>query len=120
MGISDFDLPRLEEMVKGLEGSVERVMGGNLKAVRRNHDALSVIGARVVGTQRKFDEMVEAHGEWEDGGGNGGRSLEGSGILSQGARPDHRRLGSGRFRTHSNASSGKEVGGSGLRANSHA
>lgn len=120
MGISDFDLPRLEEMVKGLEGSVERVMGGNLKAVRRNHDALSVIGARVVGTQRKFDEMVEALGEWEEGGGNGGKSLEGSGILSQGGRPDHRRLGSGRFRAHSNASSGKEVGGSGLRPSSHA
>jgi chromosome segregation ATPase len=115
MGISDFDLPRLEETVKGLEGMVERTMAGNLKATRRNRDALSVIGARVVGTQRKFDEMVEAHGEWEDGG----RSMEGSGVLSGGGRPEHRRLGSSRFRAPSNASSGKDVGGTGLKASSH-
>jgi chromosome segregation ATPase len=115
MGISDFDLPRLEETVKGLEGMVERAMGGNLKAARRNRDALSVIGARVVGTQKKFDEMVEAHGEWEDGG----RSMEGSGVLSAGGRPEHRRFRSGRFRALSNASSGKDGGVSGLRAASH-
>jgi hypothetical protein len=112
MGITDFDLPKLEETVKGLEGMVERTMGGNLKAVGRTRDALSVIGARVIGTQKTFEEMVEAHAAREEGGGS--RSLEGSGILRPGLG-DHRRMGSMRFRAGSNASSGKDTAGSAFK-----
>jgi hypothetical protein len=112
MGITDFDLPRLEGTVKGLEGMVERTMGGNLKAVGRTRDALSVIGARVIGTQKMFEEMVEAHAAREEGGGS--RSLEGSGILRPGLG-DHRRMGSTRFRAGSNASSGKDTAGSAFK-----
>jgi predicted nucleic acid-binding Zn-ribbon protein len=115
IGITDIDLPRLEETVKGLEGMVERTMGGNLKAVGRNRDALSVIGARVIGTQKMFEEMVEAHAGREEGGS---RSLEGSGILRPGFG-DHRRMPSGRFRAGSNASSGKDTAGSGLKGLKH-
>jgi hypothetical protein len=112
MGITDFDLPRLEETVKGLEGMVERTMSGNLKAVGRTRDALGVIGARVIGTQKMFEEMVETHAAREEGGGS--RSLEGSGILRPGLG-DHRRMGSTRFRAGSNASSGKDTAGSAFK-----
>ena len=126
MGISDFEIPRLEEGIRGLEALVERELDGGAKETKRNGRMLGVIGARVVGTQKLFDEMVDVHGGREEGG-NGGRSLEGSGVLSPGggglgvlerhARGEHRRLGSGRWRAHSNASSGKETSGSGMKGN---
>jgi len=113
MGISEFDLPRLEGMLKGLEGTVERAMNGNLKVAGRNRDALSVIGARIIGTQKIFDEMVEAHsGHDEDSHGvamTGSWSPGGKGIR------DHRRIGSVRLRRGSNGSSGRETTNSGLK-----
>jgi chromosome segregation ATPase len=120
MGISEFEIPRLEEGIKELEALVEREIDGGVREARRNGRMLGVIGARVVGTQKLFDEMVDNHAHREDGNGGGGRSLENSGVLSPGGtlgferhgRGEHRRLGSGRWRAHSSASSGKEGSGS--------
>jgi predicted nucleic acid-binding Zn-ribbon protein len=131
MGISDFELPRIEQGVKELEGLVERELDGGVRETRRNGSMLGVIGARVVGTQKLFDEMVDSHERRarEEGHGGGGRSLEWSGVLSPGGlhlgaggslghgRGEFRRLGSSRFRSHSNASSGKETSGSVVKGN---
>jgi hypothetical protein len=71
-----------------------------------------------LGTKKLFDELVDAHAHREDGGGSAGRSLEGSAVLGHAGatgsighgRGEFRRLGSSRFRSHSNASSGRESG----------
>ncbi|KAH7416734.1 hypothetical protein BKA64DRAFT_717607 [Cadophora sp. MPI-SDFR-AT-0126] len=71
-GIAEFEIPRLEVLM------------------RRQRDAVEVIGGRVIGTTKRFDEMVAGVGK---GAGNGG--LGGSEILGMG----------GRLRGGSNASS---------------
>ncbi len=125
MGISDFELPRIREAVKELESLVERELDGGLRETRRNGTRLGVIGAKVLGTKKLFDELVEAHASREEGG-NGSRSLEGSMLLGNSGyisgtgsighgRGEFRRLGSSRFRSHSNASSGKEGSTSGVK-----
>ncbi|KAE8440600.1 hypothetical protein EG329_007046 [Mollisiaceae sp. DMI_Dod_QoI] len=70
--ISEFDIPRLEATGK------------------RNRDALEVIGARVVGTAKKFDEMITHHSQR--------KPLDSSDLFS------------GRLRGGSNASS-RDAGG---------
>jgi predicted nucleic acid-binding Zn-ribbon protein len=127
MGISDFELPRIREAVKELESLVERELDGGLRETRRNGTRLGVIGAKVLGTKKLFDELVEAYASREEGG-NGSRSLEGSMVLGGSGyvsgtgsighgRGEFRRLGSSRFRSHSNASSGKEGSASGGKGN---
>jgi hypothetical protein len=79
-----------------------------------------------VGTKKIFDEMVGEYERREDGG----RSMEGSGVLTPGGhlgvggmgsighgRGEFKRLGSSRFRSHSNASSGTDGSASGARGN---
>ncbi|KAE9381915.1 hypothetical protein N431DRAFT_425484 [Stipitochalara longipes BDJ] len=120
MGISDFEIPRIEHGIKDLEGLVERELDGGVRESRRNGSMLGVIGARVMGTQKLFDEMVDNHERREEVH-TGGRSLEGSGVLTPSAhlsaggslrhgRGEFKRLSSTRFRSHSNASSGKGSG----------
>ncbi|KAN0122060.1 hypothetical protein V8E51_000386 [Hyaloscypha variabilis] len=124
MGISDFEIPRVEQGIKELEGLIERELDGSVREAKKNGSMLGVIGARVVGTQKLFDEMVENHERREEV--HGGRSWEGSGVLTPGGhlgaggslrhgRGEFKRLGSTRFRSHSNASSGKETSGSGVK-----
>ena len=59
--------------------------------LRRQRDAVEVIGGRVIGTTKRFDEMVAGVGKGNGGGGG----LGGSEILGM----------SGRLRGGSNASS---------------
>jgi chromosome segregation ATPase len=125
MGMSDFELPRIEQGIKELENLMERELDGGLRETRRNGTRLGVIGAKVLGTKKLFDELVDAHAHREDGGGSAGRSVEGSAVLGHvggtgsigHGRGEFRRLGSSRFRSHSNASSGKETSGSGVKGN---
>ena len=72
-GIAEFEIPRLEVLL------------------RRQRDAVEVIGGRVIGTTKRFDEMVAGVGKGNGGGGG----LGGSEILGM----------SGRLRGGSNASS---------------
>lgn len=83
-GVSEFDIPRLEQKLEAIG--------------KRNRDALEVIGARVVGTAKKFEEMVTHHGiQKEKLNGNGG---------SPGLERSVSELStSGRLRVSSNASS---------------
>lgn len=68
--LAEFDIPRLELLAK------------------RNRDATEVIGGRVIGTSKKFDEMVTHHGQKPNG-------LDRSELMTA----------SGRLRKSSNASS---------------
>jgi chromosome segregation ATPase len=76
-GISEFDIPRLEAIGK------------------KNGDILEVIGARVIGTTKKFDEMVAHHSQHSQ---KSQKSLEHSEVLNR------------RLRGGSNASSSKDSG----------
>jgi len=74
-GISEYDIPRLEAIEK------------------RNRDALEVIGGRVLGTTRKFGEMVTKHAQklpisMEDSGLLGSRLRSPSVASSRGSRGD--------------------------------
>ncbi|KAL5322295.1 hypothetical protein ACEPPN_010267 [Leptodophora sp. 'Broadleaf-Isolate-01'] len=75
-GIAEFEIPRLEALA------------------RRQRDAVEVIGGRIVGTTKRFDEMVANFGKGPGGSGAGG-GLEKSELLGM----------SGRLRGGSNASS---------------
>lgn len=68
-GLSNFDIPRIEAIGK------------------RNRDILEVIGTRVIGTAKKFDEMMVLHSQ---------------------KHVDHRESLSGRIRGGSNASSSRD------------
>lgn len=70
-GLSNFDIPRIEAIGK------------------RNRDILEVIGTRVIGTAKKFDEMMALHSQ---------KPVDHSGSLS------------GRLRGGSNASSSRDSG----------
>jgi hypothetical protein len=74
-GISEYDIPRLEAIEK------------------RNRDALEVIGGRVLGTTKKFGEMVTKHAQklpisMEDSGLLGSRLRSPSVASSRGSRGD--------------------------------
>lgn len=114
-GISEYDIPRMETEIRTLDQSLER----SIRTSERSKDALTVIGGRIIGTSKKFGEMVDAaqRGELENGHGlgNGGghgighspqNSLRGSRIL--GSVKGELGMGSGRFRRASNASSSKD------------
>lgn len=81
-GVSEFDIPRLEQKLEAIG--------------KRNRDALEVIGARVVGTAKKFDEMVTHHGAQKE-------KLNGNGVGLE--RSVSELSTSGRLRVSSNASS---------------
>ncbi|CZT12911.1 uncharacterized protein RCO7_09291 [Rhynchosporium graminicola] len=79
-GIAEYEIPRLEALAK------------------RQRDALEVIGGRVIGTSKKFGEMVANVGKGSGGGGGGlNGGLDKSEILGLSM--------SGRLRGGSNASS---------------
>ncbi|CZR60779.1 uncharacterized protein PAC_10675 [Phialocephala subalpina] len=90
-GVSDFDIPRLEARLEAIG--------------KRNRDALEVIGARVVGTAKKFDEMVTHHGQQKErlnGNGSGGERV---GLERSVSELPMGGSVSGRLRVSSNASS---------------
>ncbi|KAG4432063.1 hypothetical protein IFR05_012458 [Cadophora sp. M221] len=76
-GIAEYEIPRLEALA------------------RRQRDAVEVIGGRIVGTTKRFDEMVANFGKGPGGSGAMTGGLEKSELLGM----------SGRLRGGSNASS---------------
>lgn len=118
-GISEYDIPRMETEMRTLDASLERA----IKTGERSKDALTVIGGRIIGTSKRFGEMVDAaqrgeleHGHGNGHGGNGGvvghspqNSLRGSRILGS-VKGEFGGMGSGRFRRGSNASSASKDG----------
>ena len=115
-GISEYDVPRLETNIKGIDTTLDRLTQSNVNATQRNREALEVIGGRVVGTWKKFDELVEAHAarsKNHEGSEDGRESMENSRTL--GGKGDHRLWGTRRSRGGSNASSSKEAKEAGLR-----
>ncbi|TGO26904.1 hypothetical protein BPAE_0051g00390 [Botrytis paeoniae] len=113
-GISDYTFPKIETELRGIHTTLERLTHNNIDGLRRTRDSLAVIGAKIAGTSRKFDDLVDAVHSSDDldhlahtktlVGGNG--KIPG----------EHRILGTRRSRGGSNASSTKDgLALSGLR-----
>ncbi|CAG8955761.1 hypothetical protein HYFRA_00011629 [Hymenoscyphus fraxineus] len=121
-GISEYDIPRMETEIQTLDQSVERLIETSNRTGERHKDALMVIGGRIIGTSKKFGEMVDAaqKGELDNGHGHGHGHSHGSHKTvhapDNGQSPQPTRGsrilgtakaetgGSGRFRRPSNAS----------------
>ncbi|RAL65527.1 hypothetical protein DID88_001093 [Monilinia fructigena] len=52
--------PKIESEMKGIHSSLERLTHNNVDGLRRTRDALAVIGTKIAGTSRKFDDLVDA------------------------------------------------------------
>ncbi|TGO84400.1 hypothetical protein BPOR_0509g00070 [Botrytis porri] len=105
-GISDYTFPKIETELRGIHTTLERLTHNNIDGLRLTRDSLAVIGAKIAGTSRKFDDLVDAVHSSDDldhlahsktlVGGNG--KIPG----------EHRILGTRRSRGGSNASSTKD------------
>jgi hypothetical protein len=95
-GISEYDLPRVEEEIKS-----------HVRVSKRQNDSLTVIGGRIIGTQNKFDEMVDAlYSRSENGAESPGKIVgHARGFHSMGRRAENPLLkgGSRSFRGYSSA-----------------
>lgn len=113
-GISDYTFPKIEREMRGIHTTLERLTHNNVDGLRRTRHALAVIGSKIAGTSRKFDDLVDAvHSA------DGVEHLSQSKVLvgGNGKIPgENRILATKRSRGGSNASSSKdEPALSGLR-----
>jgi hypothetical protein len=94
-GVSEYDLPRLEDEIKS-----------HIRISRRQNDGLAVIGGRIIGTQNKYEEMIDALSSRADGTESPGKIVgHARGFHSMGRRVDNPLLkgGSRSFRGYSSA-----------------
>ncbi|ESZ90888.1 hypothetical protein SBOR_8729 [Sclerotinia borealis F-4128] len=127
-GISDYVFPKIESEMRGFHTTLERLTHNNIDGLRRTRDALAVIGTKIAGTSRKFDDLVDAvHSSDDLDHLSHSKTLVGGNWLAfppslinnnqHGKIPgEHRILGTRRSRGGSNASSTKDgLALSGLR-----
>ncbi|KAB8300822.1 hypothetical protein EYC80_002750 [Monilinia laxa] len=104
-GISDFVFPKIESEMKGIHSSLERLTHNNVDGLRRTRDALAVIGTKIAGTSRKFDDLVDAvHSSDDLDHSSPSKTFGGNGKVPG----ELRILGTRRSRGGSNASSTKD------------
>ncbi|KAF7855349.1 hypothetical protein EAF04_010093 [Stromatinia cepivora] len=105
-GISDYAFPKIETEMRGIHNSLERLTHNNIDGLRRTRDALAVIGTKIAGTSRKFDDLVDAvHSSDDLDHLSHSKTLVGGNGKIPG---EHRILGTRRSRGGSNASSTKD------------
>lgn len=105
-GISNHLFPKIETEMKGIHTTLERLMHDNIDGLRRSRDALAVIGTKIAGTSKKFDDLVDAvHSSDDMDHLSYGKILVGVNGKVPG---EHRILGTRRSRGGSNASSTKD------------
>jgi chromosome segregation ATPase len=106
-GISEFAFPKIENEMKGIQTNLERLLHSNVDGLEKTRDALEVIGSRIVGTSRKFDDLVDAVRAGDDVGDHISHSKALAG--GNGKVPgEHRILAGKRSRAGSNGSSSKD------------
>ncbi|KAA8571367.1 hypothetical protein EYC84_001371 [Monilinia fructicola] len=104
-GISDFVFPKIESEMKGIHSTLERLTHNNVDGLRRTRDALAVIGTKIAGTSRKFDDLVDAvHSSDDLDHSSPSKTFGGNGKVPG----ELRILGTRRSRGGSNASSTKD------------
>ncbi|QSZ31948.1 hypothetical protein DSL72_001517 [Monilinia vaccinii-corymbosi] len=104
-GISDFVFPNIESEIKGIHGTLERLTHNNVDGLRRTRDALAVIGTKIAGTSRKFDDLVDAvHSSDDVDHPSPSKAWGGNGKVPG----ENRILGTRRSRGGSNSSSTKD------------
>ncbi|KAF7896564.1 hypothetical protein EAF00_006578 [Botryotinia globosa] len=105
-GISDYTFPKIETELRGIHTTLERLTHNNIDGLRRTRDSLAVIGAKIAGTSRKFDDLVDAvHSSDDLDHLTHSKTLVGGNGKVPG---EHRILGTRRSRGGSNASSTKD------------
>ncbi|ATZ49551.1 hypothetical protein BCIN_04g06830 [Botrytis cinerea B05.10] len=105
-GISDYTFPKIETEMRGIHTTLERLTHNNIDGLRRTRDSLAVIGAKIAGTSRKFDDLVDAvHSSDDLDHLTHSKTLVGGNGKIPG---EHRILGTRRSRGGSNASSTKD------------
>ncbi|KAI9642655.1 hypothetical protein NHQ30_008386 [Ciborinia camelliae] len=105
-GISDYVFPKIEAEMRGIHTTLERLTHNNIDGLRRTRDSLAVIGTKIVGTSRKFDDLVDAvHSSDDLDHLTHSKTLVGGNGKIPG---EHRILGTRRSRGGSNASSTKD------------
>ncbi|PQE09628.1 hypothetical protein CJF32_00007099 [Rutstroemia sp. NJR-2017a WRK4] len=106
-GISEYAFPKIENEMKGIQTNLERLFHSNVDGLGKTRDALEVIGSRIVGTSRKFDDLVDAVRT----GGDVGDHMSHSKALAGGngkVPGEHRILASKRSRAGSHGSSSRD------------